>query len=721
VLGDDLKRRIQSLCPEVNPETLQEFFSRMDEDYLGTFSPEEISLHVRMSLGLSSEHRLNLRITPRSSKNDEFDIVIVGFDYLSEFSIFCGLLSAFGFDIRSGNIYSFSKADGPRSSPRKIVDVFHVGLKAGEVFDEARQREFEQELQTHAQLLAVGSTDQARERLNRFLTERIETMNEPLSGLVSPIQIDFDDDRSAEWTLLEAHSEDAYALLYAISNALAMQGIYIHKVNIRSVGHEASDQFFIADRWGRKIQDSARQQRLRTTVAMIKQFTRFLPEAPDPAKAMRHFDQFLDKMAEEQFPDLVMSFLAHPEGMNLLAHLLGSSDYLWNDFLRIHFQHLLPVLEQLAEAGPLLRTASKDAFRFELNRSLQQASTFADKKHVLNRFKDDQVFLIDVKHLLNPGATLMEFSNALTELAEVVLDEAARVCLDHMNAAAPGVFTICGLGKFGGREMSYASDLELMFVHEERGNTSSSFFETLARHVIEFIEARNKGLFEIDLRLRPYGDAGAWSIPFEEFKRYYSGGGLAAPFERQALVKLRWVAGDEGLGRRVEAYRDGFTFSGAPWDSENALHLRNRQMRELVKPGDVNVKYGSGGIIDIEYTAQYLQLLHGKEYPELRVPNTLDALDRLRKLEILSEPEYQVLHPAYFFLRNLIDALRIVRGDASDLVLPKETDEEFKPLARRLDYRERDRTKAAQRLSDDIHQRMKSVHDVFMARFGKSS
>jgi hypothetical protein len=83
-------------------------------------------------------------------------------------------------DIRAGEIYSFGRSGSGGS--RKIVDVFSVGVKPGEVFDEARQREFEQELQSLAELLATGATDQARERLNRFLTERIEKMNEPLSG-----------------------------------------------------------------------------------------------------------------------------------------------------------------------------------------------------------------------------------------------------------------------------------------------------------------------------------------------------------------------------------------------------------------------------------------------------------------------------------------------------------------------------------------------------------
>ena len=171
------------------------------------------------------------------------------------------------------------------------------------------------------------------------------------------------------------------------------------------------------------------------------------------------------------------------------------------------------------------------------------------------------------------------------------------------------------------------------------------------------------------------------------------------------------------LGRRAEAHRDSFTYSGAAWDWENALHLRRRQIRELVEPGQVNVKYSSGGIIDIEYTVQYLQLLHGKDHPEIRLPNTLDALDELRRLHIVSKREHDRLRTAYLFLRNVIDALRIVRGDASDLVLPDQNSEEFKSLARRLGYRDRDRRRAAALLVSDLRERMKEVSSQFSARF----
>src|SRR5204863_6067213 len=118
------------------------------------------------------------------------------------------------------------------------------------------------------------------------------------------------------------------------------------------------------------------------------------------------------------------------------------------------------------------------------------------------------------------------------------------------------------------------------------------------------------------------------------------------------------------------------------------------------------------------YAVQYLQLMYGRDHAEVRLPNTLDALDVLHGLRVINESDYELLSSGYLFLRQLIDALRIVRGDASDLVLPEESSDEFKSLARRLGYREKDRTRAAALLAADIRDRMKDVHDHFLRRFG---
>jgi [glutamine synthetase] adenylyltransferase / [glutamine synthetase]-adenylyl-L-tyrosine phosphorylase len=719
----ELKQSVQALCPEISPRLIEDFLVRIGEDYLAAFSAEVIATHIRMASALDDDHRVKVHINRPGE--GEFDITIVGFDYLAQFSLFCGLLSAFGLDIRTGDIYSFSK----QSRSSKVVDIFRVALKPGEVFDEAKQDEFERELQTLANLLAQGSVDEARARLNRFLTERIEGMNEELSGLLSPIELTFDNQTSPSWTVMGVRSPDTFAFLYAVSNALSMRGVYINRVKISNVSGQTRDEFFITNRWGSKIAEGLEQERLRTAVGMIKQFTHFLTDAPDPAKAMRHFDQFLDKIVEigeDEFPDRTISLLAGSEGMSKLAHLLGSSDYLWNDFLRIHFRELLPMIEAPPDVP------GKRALQQELRATMDSAPV-DDRKAIFNAFKDRELFLIDVQHLLQPDATLDEFSRALTDLADVVVEEAARIgylTLAEKLGNPRRAFSILALGKFGGREMGYASDLELMFIHDVSGGErkpdreqpasdggSQDFFEALAHFIVDFIETRDKGIFHIDLRLRPYGDAGTWSTSIDQFTKYYRVGGEAAPFERQALIKLRWCAGDEDLGRRVEAQRDAFTYSGERWDWEDALHMRRRQMHELVKPGQVNVKYSAGGIIDIEYAVQYLQLLNGKEHPEVRVPTTLEALDQLRRLQIVRESDYRLLHSSYLFLRNLIDALRIVRGDASDLVLPDESSDEFKSLARRLGYRNRDRAKSASLLAADIHETMKRANAYFQARF----
>ena len=691
---------------------VEDFLKRMDDDYFDTFAPEEMAQHLKMSCAVDTERRNIVQILARGK--DEFKIVIVGNDYPSGFSILCGLLSAFGLDIRTGDIYSFSRQPAARAG--RIVDVFQVALKPGESFDELRQREFEQEMQTLTEFLASGSVNEARERLNRFLIERIEIMKEAFSGLGSPVELAFDNRTSPDWTVADVRSEDTFGFLYAISNALSMRGIYIHRAKIRSANGRAADQFLIANRWGRKIEDSREQHRLRMTVSMIKEFTRFLPEAPDPPRALRHFDQFLDKLLEvsdDTFPDRAIEFLASHRGMNMLAQLLGSSDFLWDDLLVIHFSELFPSLEDFGKWKLESGASFKAALRKDVQARLRDVHTFEEKRRVLNVFKDHQLFLIDAAHLIQAD-TLMSFSHALTDLGDIVIEESARLSHEHLGGGH-GPFAIFGLGKFGGREMGYASDLELLFVHENAKD--GAFFESLAHLVVDLIEARSHGIFHIDLRLRPYGEAGSWSASFEQFSKYYREGGNAAPFERQALIKLRRVAGDETLGRRVEEHRDAFTYSGAPWDWADAMQLRQRQMNELVKPGQTNVKYSAGGIIDVEYAVQYLQLLNGAEHPEIRVTATLDALLGLRRLQIIRENDYATLHDGYLFLRSLIDGLRIVRGHATDLLLPEEGSEESKSLARRLGYKDRDRAIAASQLHAHIRETMKRVHDYFRMRF----
>ena len=744
-----LKKTIALLSRDSDPSAVQDFVSGMDRDYFSVYTPREIRTHFKMSLGLNADRPVQLGITPRGK--DRFKIVIVAFDYFSEFSILCGLLTSFDLDIQDGNSHTFSdRRPGPptflprgrwprkvrRAIPvrKKIVDVFDVRARPGEPFTETKKSEFENELGRLIRLLGEGKSDAVREDLNRRLVERMEKRKGPFAGLLYPVEVRFDNRTDPQWTVMDVHSKDTPAFLYALSNALAMRQIYIHKVRIHSVHTEARDRFYISNRLGRKIEGEREQKALRIALVLIKQFTHFLPWAPDPAKAIRYFDQLLDKVMEKKTAAPFVALFKEKEGLDLLAHLLGASDFLWEDFLRMQFENLMPVLERFKKPP---RRPSKPAFARELAVRVGRGATLEDRKRILNEYKDREMFSIDMGHLIDSKVTLTDFSSALTALAEAVVEQAARIGRDDLlskygrprlenGAVCP--FAVCGLGKFGGREMGYASDIELLFVYGGAGRTdglesveNSLYFERLSQEILRLIEARQEGIFHIDLRLRPDGTKGPLAVSLDRFRSYYHAAGEAAPFERQALTKLRFIAGDPGLGRAIEAHRDRFVYGAEPWDRTSALHLRQRQLEERVKPGGVNVKYSPGGIIDIEYAAQYLQIQHGHDHPELRTPNTMEALDRLGRLRLLSKEEGDRLREAYLFLRRLIDGLRMVRGNAEDLILPEESSDEFQFLARRLGYHEADWKKGARRLAKDVHRHRMNVRAFFSRRFSLPS
>ncbi len=746
--SEQLLQTLASHCQDVDDEIVRDFVSRMDADYFGRFEPDEIASHIRLAARLDLDHPCQVALSERP--DGLYDAVIVAYDYFSEFATVCGLLSAFGLDIREGNIYTFAEAPArpiarPRASgiPRrretrraglarkKIVDVFRVRPLAGVSFTAESRRQFAEELEYMVRLLDATRFQEARNLVNRKLVETLGRSRSTFTGLLQPVQIQFDNEQSPTDTVMDIRSADTPAFLYAFSNALAMRGIYIRKARLENRGAELHDQFFVRGRHGHKIDSPVEQQELRLTAALIKQFTHFLTWAPDPAKAMDSFDRFLDRILEESRSGKALDVLKQKKTLTLLARLLGTSDFLWEDFLRRQHANLLPVLEDYQQVA-LIRPRTEPTR--ELRRRLARVRTDDRRRQVLNQFKDQEMFRIDMKHLLDPTTTLPEFSRALTELAEVVLEETSRGCRAKLSrthgrprlaGAKPCPFALFGMGKFGGRELGYASDIELLFAYGGPGRTSgrrplenSEYFERLVQEMLQWIEAKEEGIFHLDVRLRPHGGKGLLANTLAELRAYYSPSGLSAPFERQALIKLRVVAGDEALGRQVEAHRDAFVYSGQPWELKTALDLRHRQVNELVQPGDTNVKYSPGGLIDVEYAVQYLQLIHGHKEPRLRTPNSLEALAALGETGLLKPDEVTRLRESYLFLRGLIDALRIVRGNARDLVLPPPDSDAFIFLARRLGYTTERWEEGARRLSADIARHMAQTQEFFTTRFG---
>lgn len=752
--SERLIQTVTAECPDVEGAVVRDFVSRMDSDYFDRFSPGEIARHIRLAAQLTPDRPCRAAIS--GSPEGHSDIVVVAYDYFSEFAGICGLLVAFGLDIREGSIYTFAEAavepsvphlpgepgyrpgggrrrgrTRPGLSRKKIVDLFRVRPLPGLSFSPADQERFLAELEHLIRLLDAQRFQEARNRVNRRLVEILGKVRGIFTGLLKPVQIRFDNDLSPEDTVMDIRSVDTPAFLYAFANALTMRGLYIRKARFEHLGTELRDRFYVRNRHGAKLLEQAEQQELRVTAVLIKQFTHFLPSAPDPAKAIEYFDRLLDQTLSELHGGKALAFLRNKKTLTLLARLLGTSDFLWEEFLRRQHANLLPLLEEYRE-GPLLRPQAH--LKRDLSRRLSRARSDDLRRRALNQFKDEEMFRIDMKHLLDPATTLQEFSRALTDLAEVVVEQAvrdsqAKLVRTHgaprLANGRPCPFAVFGLGKFGGRELGYASDIEVLFVYGGSGRTAgrramanSEFFERVTQTLLQWIEAKQEGIFHLDVRLRPHGGKGLLANTLEEIRKYYSPTGLSAPFERQALIKLRYVAGDHSLGREVEAHRDAFVYSDRPWDLPTALDLRRRQVKELVEPGTTNVKLSPGGLIDVEYAVQYLQLMHGHANPDLRTPNTLEALSALGGSEVLAEHEETGLREAYVFLRTLIDGLRIVRGNAKDLVLPPPDSDEFIFLARRLGYTAERWEEGARKLASDIARHMRSTRECFTRRFG---
>jgi len=733
-----------SLFPDVDEEVVQDFVSRMDPEYFERFQPDTIAHHIQLAGRLTPDHPCELSVVDKQAGRSE--ISIVAYDYFSEFAAICGVLSAFGLNIEEGRIYTFLEATPPSLSAgrlkgrpglsrKKIVDVFLVHPLDRTGFPTPQHHALRQTVSEIVQLLDAGQFDEARQYVNRRLVERLDKQRSAFTGLLDTVQITFDNSQSSTDTIMDIQSDDTPAFLYALANALAMRNIYITKAQIECDGTKLHDRFLVRNRDGQKLLDPADQQQLRLTAVLIKQFTHALTWASDPAKALASFDQFLDLIVKDQGKkgkSQALDFVSDKKTFPLLAQLLGASDFLWEDFLRRQHDNLLPLLTEYRDA---LLIKPQATLRKELGHLVRRAKTDDARKDALNRFKDREMFRIDIKHIVEPSSNFPDFSLALTELAEVIMEQSLVDCSAKLEKSygrprlaneKPCPFAVMGLGKFGGRELGYASDIEVLFVYGGSGTTNgnerienSEYFERLAQELLGWIEARQEGIFRIDVRLRPHGGKGALANAFEEVCRYYSPTGLAAPFERQALIKLRHITGNSTLGHRLETHRDSFVYGDAPWDIPTALELRRQQLKQLVEPGKINVKYSAGGLIDIEYAAQYLQVMHGHNHPTLRTPNTLQALTALVNEGLVARAAGAGLRKAYVFIRMLVDGLRMVRGNTKDLVLPPLDSEEFVSLARRVGYTRDDWRAGARDLQSDIEQHMTLTKQFFERTFGK--
>ena len=557
-----------------------------------------------------------------------------------------------------------------------------------------------------------------------------------------PMDLTLDNAAAPDATVLRVRAADQPGLLYGLTNALALFGIDLRRVSVRTLNGRAEDVLHLTDRRGRKLTDERRLGELKAAVALVGQFTHLLPHSPDPRRALTNFGAFLESLLRRDDWVEEVSQLGRSDVLTALARVLGVSDFLWHDFLRLQHENLFPVV---ADPDALDRRRSKAELEAELADELagppgDGESAFDAARRRLNRFKDRAMFRTDMRHILGKtraGGTagFSAFAEELSDIAEATLAAAADLAADDLDAkygpprtgaGDPNPLAVCALGKCGGRELGFASDIELMAVYAADGRTAggpggsvtaAEYFNKFVSRLKSLVRARREGIFELDFRLRPYGRAGSPAVRRDTFAEYFASGGPAWPYERQALVKLRAIAGDPAFGREVEALRDDLIYGGRPADRSAVLAMREKQLRQLVTPGTFNAKLSPGGLVDVEYLVQTLQREHGGKDAELRTTGTLNALNALHARGHLTDGEREALREGYGFLRGLINALRVVRGNAKDLTVPPAGTDEFAFLARRLGYGRVDGRPARDLLAEDLDRHTTAVRSVWRTRF----
>ena len=632
-------------------------------------------------------------------------------------SLIAGLLAAHGLSIDQGDVYTLrtpedelppgpslrdaARRGGGRSRPRPLprraasrlqaparwlLDIFEVtSVDAAEPDWDALREQLRELLA----MLADGDLDGAIGRLLGPLGEIAARRDE--ESMLLPIEIEVDNDSSADATRLAIRSTDTPGFLFEFTNGVAMLGLSIQRAQIRTEHGKTRNTFWITDTSGRRIESEQRLAELRVATVLIKQFMHLLPRSPNPSQALRQFGSLARDLVARPEWIADLDRLQSQDVLATLAELMGVSEFLWHDFLRMQHENLFPVV---ADIPALDVERTPEQMRQALADDLDGAGTHDERVTALNRFKDRAMFRIDLRHITG-RSDLEQFSEALSLLGDIVVQCAAELAHEAMGGDGdrpPRPWAIGALGKFGGREMGFASDIELLFVYDDDpasgDDAVAAYFRTWVQRFTAILAGRREGIFEIDMRLRPYGDGGPLASSLAGLRAYYSPAGDAMQFERLALVKLRAVAGDPELGRALERLRDDYVYSGEPFDVAEELHLRERQIAERTPSGSIHAKYGRGGLVDIEYAVQIRQIEAGSvdHDSSLRQTNTLAAIAALSARGHLDPALATRTAEAYRFLRRLIDAMRAVRGNARDLVVPEQRSAEFAYLARRLRY-----------------------------------
>ncbi len=453
---------------------------------------------------------------------------------------------------------------------------------------------------------------------------------------------------------------------------------------------------------------------------------------PEPDMAFRNLERFLGALrARATF----FALLAENRPLiKLLVSLFDTSQFL----SRILIQHpgTLDFLVAVQDSDP---EKARDRLESDLAKHFERAGDYEEKLDALRRFRNEELLRVALGDIRG-NLSLQQGPGQLSLLAEICLQQATTMarnellpryglptCQDANGNLQEAAFAIVALGKLGGHELNYHSDLDIIFIYEDQGQTQAAensdpelfrarsnqeYFSRLAQRIISILSliTSEGSVYQIDTRLRPSGQQGPLVTSFPAFRSYHQQS--AKLWERQSLIKARAVVGPTAFARRISDLQQEIVFGRPlPPDSRQEIyHLRQRMEKELAREDrfHYNIKTGRGGLVDVEFLVQYLQLLHGRNDASLRSPNTLEALQALKQTEHLDDRETRLLTEGYLFLRRMENKLRLVHDQSINQLASDKS--YLAKLAHRLDY---SGAHPEEQLLDDYRQTTENIRALF--------
>lgn len=490
--------------------------------------------------------------------------------------------------------------------------------------------------------------------------------------------------------------------------------------------------------------DPVQRRRLADILPMLMES---ISRTADPDQALNHWERILANVSRTSFLDYLRT---SPRMLDLLCVIFGNSDALAFTLIRDP-----TVVYWLAEEEVLSRPPTRNGMETALYKSIGSLISKGLKLDALRRFRRREMLRIGVRDLLRL-ATVPETTGLLSDLAGLLIHAAYEI-VDadlkrqygvpmHQNRQRRWVetkFAVIGMGKLGGHELNYSSDVDLLYIYEsDNGETraptdkhaakpagvgisNEEYFEILSRELTRALtEPTREGyVFRVDLRLRAEGSVGRLARSLASYQRHYLVRGQV--WERLALLKASPVAGSHEIGQAFLRLIKRFVLgTGEKLDRDKALAIVQdvRAVKDMIDAkmtdrghGQRNVKLGTGGIREIEFFVQTVQVLVGRKVLALLDRSTLGSLNRLARKKLLSSEDRDILTAAYLFLRDVEHKLQMVH-DLQTHALP-DSSEELERCAVRMGYGADDRKKAAELFQADHQRHTEMVHRSFRAFF----